>query len=306
MATQTIPVRMARASDEDIQNVMDFFKFIDEFSEYGTETFYPGEDNEEQFDLDEKTFAERLLHHWKELGIGHRWNRVVWGCDTLIKNAADPELSYLEFKPEILAALAAYRGVEPDTFGCYANTIITAGGLYLDYADPKPEQIEPAAIVRGLSRESRFANQTERTYTVAEHCILGCKLISEPECQLAFMLHDAAEAFMRDLPKPLKNMLPGYSVIADRLQRVIEQRFELDMEPWRSVVKDVDRRMLVAEKQQLWPNDPNEWIGFASIEPAPVTLSCYAPAVASSVYSQQLSTLLRDTGRGHLYDCWAD
>lgn len=106
-----IPVRMAKASKEDIQKVIEFFQFIEEYFEYGTHTPENDEVEEESIELSESDFVERLSKLWggrfKPVGVDCMWSRVVFGCDNLIDNVCDPNLDYLEFKPEILAKLEA-------------------------------------------------------------------------------------------------------------------------------------------------------------------------------------------------------
>jgi hypothetical protein len=101
-------MKMAKASKEDIQKTIDFFRFIEEFMEYGTHTL-ENEETEESIELDEQKFVEMLRELWggrfKPPGVDCSWSRVVLGCDILIDNVCDPELDYLEWHPDFKKAL---------------------------------------------------------------------------------------------------------------------------------------------------------------------------------------------------------
>lgn len=102
--------------------------------------------------------------------------------------------------------------------------IKTCSGNIINYLDPQEDQIKIYDIARGLSREARFNGQTHKFYSVAEHCIrvsYWCK----PEDALAGLLHDATEAYMKDIPSPLKMLIPDYKTIEARLHAVICRAF---------------------------------------------------------------------------------
>lgn len=108
---RTIEVKMAKASKEDIQKTIAFFRFIEEFMEYGTHTPENDEVEEESIDLSDEDFVERLRAMWgcrfKPAGVDCSWSRVVFGCDILIDNVCDPNADTLEWKPEYAEKLAA-------------------------------------------------------------------------------------------------------------------------------------------------------------------------------------------------------
>lgn len=160
----------------------------------------------------------------------------------------------------------AQQAVEPDTFGTVNGaTIRVASAGYFDYVDPKPDQFRFYDIALGLSREGRYANQTLYHYTVAMH-LLNCLEVAkrdnvDDDTKRALLMHDAAEAFYRDLPKPLKIILPEYSVLENRGQRVICEKYgvKTDDVAINHYVKQVDREMLIAEKTELFTYDGQKW-----------------------------------------------
>lgn len=159
-----------------------------------------------------------------------------------------------------------------DTWGCRGNTVATRSGKYLDFENPQPDQIELADIAAGLAKSCRFGGQIGRFYSVAEHCWLGAEYGGTNNgFRLAFLLHDAAEAYMGDIQKPLKLMLGEYWLgIERRVQNAINERLGVGqlLDQWRDQVKTVDRRLLLAEKRWLFPHTSN-WSNDNGVEPLP-------------------------------------
>lgn len=118
-------------------------------------------------------------------------------------------------------------------------------GAMIDLSDPDYSRVEIRDIAAGLARECRFAGQMHGYYTVAQHCVIGT-LIAPQAIKYAFLMHDAAEAILKDIPKPLKNLLPDYRRIEAMHEERLNRRF---MVPDRCgiQVKNIDRIMLVAE-----------------------------------------------------------
>lgn len=110
------------------------------------------------------------------------------------------------------------------------TSIETYSGLYLDYLDPQPEQIELVDIARGLAFECRYGRQVTTFYSVAEHALYVCELVSNvgyPELAFAALHHDSAEAYMGDLTKPMKWALDGSLVkkIDTGISEAIAEKF---------------------------------------------------------------------------------
>ncbi len=134
------------------------------------------------------------------------------------------------------------------------------------------EQIGIEDIAHGLAGTFRFAGQSAR-YTVAQHCVLVSQHL-EQQHALWGLLHDAAEAWLPDVPAPIKRYLffhlpDGREVSFDALEesilRVVAERFELPW-PMPAEVIEADRRMLATERLALF-RDELPWPGLAGIEP---------------------------------------
>uniref|UniRef100_E6QWC1 Phosphohydrolase n=1 Tax=mine drainage metagenome TaxID=410659 RepID=E6QWC1_9ZZZZ len=131
--------------------------------------------------------------------------------------------------------------------------LTTFTGGKVDYANPLPEQINIMDIATALSRECRYAGHASHFYSVAQHSVL-CSRIVLPELAIEALLHDAAEAYLKDIPSPLKALLPDYKLLEARFDRAIREHFGLP-ELHSSAVKEADNILLVTEIRDLFPPD---------------------------------------------------
>lgn len=104
--------------------------------------------------------------------------------------------------------------------------VLTARGGWVDLYFPKPDQIEIEDIAGALSRLCRFQGRCKRFYSVAEHSVAVSHLVPAA-LALPGLLHDAAECFVSDLPRPLKRMpeLRGYLDIEGEVADAVAERF---------------------------------------------------------------------------------
>lgn len=135
--------------------------------------------------------------------------------------------------------------------------ILTNSGKHFDFADPQPDQIDILDIAQGLANECRYAGQCRVFYSVAQHSFLASQIVN-PHLALEALLHDAAEAYCKDIPRPLKYMLPDYQAIEERVESAIRERFKLpaQMSP---EVKSADLILLATERRDLMPADDTPW-----------------------------------------------
>lgn len=125
--------------------------------------------------------------------------------------------------------------------------------------DPRPEEIFIEDIAHALSQLCRYNGHCEYLYSVAQHSIYVGRILP-PELKLAGLLHDAAEAYCADVPRPIKKHLRDYAEIEARLQVAIGQRFGIDPDLFEcAAVKAADNSVLLAEKRQLMKQPPKEW-----------------------------------------------
>lgn len=126
----------------------------------------------------------------------------------------------------------------------------TYTGVYFNLKHPKSTDVYVMDIAVALSRECRFNNATKRMYSVAEHSVY-CALLAQQKYpnrpRLAFeaLLHDAHEYIWRDLPTPMKELLPGYKNLQVKTQMVINERYNIyiGLED-RKLIEEIDKEAL--------------------------------------------------------------
>jgi len=78
-------------------------------------------------------------------------------------------------------------------------------GVMFDFAAPRPEMVTLYDIWYCLARINRWGGNIEPvTYTVAQHSLVTASACRLPQSRVYALLHDAAEAYIGDLPTPLK------------------------------------------------------------------------------------------------------
>lgn len=166
----------------------------------------------------------------------------------------------------------------------------TFTGLQFWPMDPRPEDITVMDIAHSLAHQCRFAGHCTRFYSVAEHSVIASLLVPEEDRKWA-LLHDATEAYLVDLPRPVKKhsaIGEHYKVAERRLMVAICQRFGLDpVEP--ASVKKADNVMLMTEKRDLMPNSPAKWA--ETEEPCKFTLPDWGPVRAKEMFLRRAEKL---------------
>lgn len=123
--------------------------------------------------------------------------------------------------------------------------------------DPDPDAIDIRDIAHSLSLHCRFNGHCRTFYSVADHSVRVSRTLYAEDA-LWGLLHDASEAYLSDVPKPLKKDLPEYQAAEEHLMRVIAERFRL---PWPipETVHRVDRQLLMTERRDLVGEPIGDW-----------------------------------------------
>jgi hypothetical protein len=133
--------------------------------------------------------------------------------------------------------------------------IETFGGRQFFPLDPRPEEVHLEDIGHALANLCRYTGHTSRFYSVAEHSVL-CSLAAPYEQGASLrlkreaLMHDATEAYIGDLSRPVKRAVPQFEEIEARLRLAIAERFGL-AETVPTEVSEVDNRILVNERETL-------------------------------------------------------
>jgi hypothetical protein len=105
-------------------------------------------------------------------------------------------------------------------------------------------------IANGLSKECRYARQSDEFFSVAQHSVL-LSYIVEAKDALVTLFHDAAEAYLGDQAKPFKDELPDYQKLENRLLSHIFDKLGLVL-PIPAYVKALDKRIMINETRAIF------------------------------------------------------
>ena len=131
------------------------------------------------------------------------------------------------------------------------NWIQTFTGQRVAPLDPDPAMFELQDIAHSLANQCRFTGHTNSFYSVAQHSVLVSQNC-DPADALSGLMHDASEAYLVDLARPVKHdpRMAFFREAEDRLQRSINSAFGLPLEIPESV-HVADRRLLLTERRDL-------------------------------------------------------
>lgn len=166
----------------------------------------------------------------------------------------------------------------------------TYTGHTLDVVAPLPEDIYIIDIAHHLAYQCRYGGATRKFYSVAEHCVI----VSEhapPGLKRAALLHDAAEAYVTDIPRGLKHSIDmaGYRAIESVFQAAIEVRFGLKVE--HPAIDDIDKRLILDETKELITGWERYWTSRPGMKPVGAKIRGWTPDVAERMFLDRFFAL---------------
>lgn len=172
--------------------------------------------------------------------------------------------------------------------------IQTASGLKFPLIDINPDAILIDDIAHALSMLCRFNGQCLRYYSVAEHSVHVSYEIA-PELAMLGLMHDAAEAYLGDVPSPLKRELRDFRDIEDNLIRAIGVKFgfshpEKGTEDDREL-KRADVQLLIDEKVAIMAPEPEAWPPEAPPVKDAGRVECWPPEIAKAKFMERFHEL---------------
>lgn len=183
----------------------------------------------------------------------------------------------------------------------------TFSGKHFYPLSPDPDAVDPFDIAHALGMLCRYGGHVREFYSVAEHCVHMARWAMAEglgrDVALWALLHDATEAYVGDMIRPLKRSMPAYVELETGVMAAILERFGLAHErivdgagrvvrvvgeP--TMVKHADTRILLTERQALMRENPGTW-GVDQLTPLPVPIGCWEPKLATDEYLTILSEL---------------
>lgn len=190
--------------------------------------------------------------------------------------------------------------------------ILTRSGKRFDLQAPAAEMVCPRDIAHALAHLCRFNGHTSRHYSVAQHSVLVASIVPA-EHKLAALLHDATEAYVGDMVRPLKlgmrdyyetqGMVSLFDEVERRVWLAICQRFDLDPE-LPACIHEADMIALSTERAQLMPEHPESWPCLEGVTPLEATLHNWTSQQAYIEYGNKLLDLLHSTHHTRATSTW--
>ena len=138
---------------------------------------------------------------------------------------------------------------------CSTTFIQIAKGKTFDFLNPDLSNIEVEDLVVSLAKQNRYTGYTKYPYSVAQHSVLmseNCEEIYAYPC----LMHDLHEGLISDMAKPLKDLLPGFKKMEEKIEKLVHKRFNLVIP---EKVYWYDIRLLMDEKKQLMEKCEKSW-----------------------------------------------
>lgn len=138
----------------------------------------------------------------------------------------------------------------------------TFGGGKLYPLGPNPADINIEDIAHSLSNLCRYNGHTSEFWSVAAHSIEICKRLLEREYSLdmafAGLMHDASEAYLQDIPRPIKPLVLGYAQWEENLEYTIANKFKM-IYPYPSPIHQFDMGLALDEIANFFPEGSEAW-----------------------------------------------
>lgn len=168
--------------------------------------------------------------------------------------------------------------------------IQTYTGQKFDPAAPRAEDIDIVDIAHALSMLCRYGGHCKRFYSVAEHSV-HASLHVAPENALWALLHDASEAYLVDVPRPIKPLLVGYRELEAGIMGAVCERFGLPPEEPVDVTR-VDRALLFDERVANMEVAPEPWS--TDVPPVGAVLAFMDPPSAEAAFLDRFRRLTQE------------
>jgi hypothetical protein len=167
-------------------------------------------------------------------------------------------------------------------------------GKFFYFLNPKEDDFVIEDIAHALSNTCRYTGHCSRFYSVAEHSVHVSNLLKGTPYELAGLLHDAAEAYLPDVASPVKQYLPDYVALEDRLMETISRKWDFEY-PLHPAVKHCDLVMLSTEAHHLIPSQGKAWDLWDYRKRPPISAgtkpSCVDPKVARTLFLERFHEL---------------
>lgn len=136
--------------------------------------------------------------------------------------------------------------------------ITTYTGKKFHYLNPQTSEVDIRDIAHALALTCRFGGHCNQFYSVAEHSMRVADIVPQ-QYKLNALLHDAGEAYVPDIPRPIKYDFPTMKELDDEISQFILAVLGYPQtEHSERAIKYADSKLLATEARDLMPNT-NDW-----------------------------------------------
>ena len=186
-----------------------------------------------------------------------------------------------------------------------ATFIETYTGRAFDSLHPDPNLISIIDIAHALSNQCRYSGHTERFYSTAQHsCLLadyaGRYRSADPASCLQILMHDAAEAYLVDIPRPVKQFMPEYRSWDHDIQMAVREWLDFSALPMPPYQDEIDTRIILDERAQVMSQSGLDW-GMSEMEPLGIVIKPWTAAWAEHQFLMRYATFTYAVYGAHQY-----
>lgn len=153
-------------------------------------------------------------------------------------------------------------------------------GKPFHFLEPREEEVDIDDVAHTLSLLCRFGGHCKKFYSVAEHSV-RCSWEVSDEFALEALLHDATEAYLVDMPRPIKYAMPQYKEFEDKIDIVVRKKFGLP-EKMSKEVHLIDNVLLATERRDLMKESEKPWNWLP--DPLDYEITPWTPGIAQSEF----------------------
>lgn len=172
----------------------------------------------------------------------------------------------------------------------------TYSGVAWDLLHPRPEDVRLEDLAHSLAHQCRYNGHCSEFYSVAEHSLRMAAALEPEGAKIALiaLLHDAAEAYLGDMVRPLKREFPLFYEIERRTQRAIFVGLGLEglAGGYGGRIQDMDLVMLATERRDLMSRPPGVWGCLEGVEPLPEEIVPLSAAEAKRSWTAAFEGLM--------------
>ena len=167
----------------------------------------------------------------------------------------------------------------------------TYTGKHFHFLNPTEDEICIEDIAQALSMNCRFSGHVSKFYSVAEHCCIIADLVEQADKDkrevLSALLHDASEAYICDIPRPIKPHLNNYFEMELKIEKVIQSKYDITAKT--ELIDYYDYHICGEEARQLFLHTP-DWVKeFDRLEN--VKIHAWSPQIAKEEFLKRFNRL---------------